>query len=346
VVNSATVIAVMPAIRSRGVPPPTRDAAAIFLGSGFEDVENRAWAKRPETAITSEGHARLRAVPEAMVMVGDAAAVPLQAAPVTADDEQANDARLGNHHFGSACTASDGASRNHQAAGPDRGQRRIAADQKLVEVLRVGGFAGAQFDRFRDELARYAVSVLSGWMYSGYVFQLAAERGLVLRPTAAELDELHRDPGLRQELAVMVVAVALPGFRAHALVGGGWRTDGGASLTTYFLGACLTVFPNEFRKHRSQRHRWQAQDDSGQKATQSRAATADDPADLVAGTMRVREDLARMDPRTRAIVALRMDGYRQEEIAEMLGKTSVRAVEGVLYRWRVRQARLGSKGGD
>jgi DNA-directed RNA polymerase specialized sigma24 family protein len=76
------------------------------------------------------------------------------------------------------------------------------------------------------------------------------------------------------------------------------------------------------------------------------AAADGDPADLVAGTMRVQEDLARMDPRTRAIVALRMDGYRQEEIAEMLGETSVRAVEGVLYRWRVRQVRLGSGGGD
>ena len=109
-------------------------------------------------------------------------------------------------------------------------------------------------------------------------------------------------------------------FREHALVGGGWRADGGASLTTYFLGACLTVFPNEFRKYRSQRQRWQAQDDSGHKAAGWRADATGDPADLIAGTMRVREDLARMDPRTRAIVALRMDGYRQEEIAEMLGE--------------------------
>jgi hypothetical protein len=183
-------------------------------------------------------------------------------------------------------------------------------------------------------------------MYSGYVFQLAAGRGFTLRPTAAELDELHRDTDLRLELAVMIVAVALPAFREHALVGGGWRADGGASLTTYFLGACLTVFPNEFRKFRSQRRRWRAQDATGPKATMPRADADGDPADLVAGTMRVREDLGRMDPRTRAIVALRMDGYRQEEITEMLGETSVRAVEGVLYRWRVRQVRLGGNGGD
>jgi DNA-directed RNA polymerase specialized sigma24 family protein len=285
-------------------------------------------------------------LPEAMVMAGDAAAVPAQAAGVTVGDEQATDARPGNHLFGSVGTSPDGASGSHQTAEPDGGQGRIAADRKLVEVLAADGFAGPGFDRFRDELARYAVSVLSGWMYSGYVFQLAAGRGLVLRPTAAELDELHREPSLRQELAVMVVAVALRAFREHALVGGGWRADGGASLTTYFLGACLTVFPNEFRKYRSQRQRWQAQDDSGQKAAGSRAAATGDPADLVAGTMRVRADLARMDPRTRAIVALQMDGYRQEEIAEMLGEASVRAVEGVLYRLRVKQAKLGSRGGD
>lgn len=279
-------------------------------------------------------------------MVGDSAAVPVQAARATASDEQAKDARPGNHRLGSAGRASNGTSRSRQAAEPDGGQGRTAADRKLVEVLGAAGFAGPQFDRFRDELARYAVSVLSGWMYSGYVFQLAAERGMVLRPTAAELDELHRDPSLRQELAVMVVAVALPAFREHALVGGGWRADGGASLTTYFLGACLTVFPNEFRKHRSQRQRWQAQDDSSRKAARSRAAATGDPADLIAGTMRVQEDLARMDPRTRAIVALRMDGYHHEEIAEMLGETSVRAVEGVLYRWRIRQPSPGARGGD
>jgi len=198
-------------------------------------------------------------------MVSDGAAVPVQTTLVAADDEQAKDARPGDHRLGSVGAACDGVSRSRQPAEPGGGRGHIAADRKLVDVLAAGGFAGPGFDRFRDELARYAVSVLSGWMYSGYVFQLAARRGLVLRPSAGELDELHRDPSLRQELAVMVVAVALPDFREHALVGGGWRPDGGASLTTYFLGACLTVFPNEFRKYRTQRQRWQAQDDSSQK---------------------------------------------------------------------------------
>ena len=278
--------------------------------------------------------------------VDDASAVPAQVARVTDGREEAKDARSGNYVIGPADGRPVGAAGGHQAAGPDSEPGHLSTDRKLVDALAEVGFAGPRFDRFRDELARYALSVLSGWMYSGYVFQLTARRGFALWPTAAELDELHYDADLRLELAVMVVAVALPAFREHALVAGGWRADGGASLTTYFMGACLTVFPNEFRKYRTEKQRWRAQDATGQNAAAPSAAADGDPADLVAGTMRVQEDLARMDPRTRAIVALRMDGYRQEEIAEMLGETSVRAVEGVLYRWRVRQVRLGSGGGD
>ena len=272
-------------------------------------------------------------------MAGDAGTVPVH---VAHGRGEAEDSLPGSCAVGSA-GAGSGAPGVRQSE-PDDGLGRIAADQTLVEVLAAAGFAGPRFDRFRDELARYGVSVLSGWMCSGYVFQLAARRGFALRPTAAELNELHCDADLRQELAVMIVAVALPSFREHALVGGGWRADGGARLTTYFLGACLTAFPNEFRKHRSARQR-RASEVTDEDAAASRTAASADPAELVVGTMHVREELARMDKRTRAMVALRMDGYRQDEIAEMLGESSVRAVEGVLYRWRVRQARPGSEGG-
>ena len=44
-----------------------------------------------------------------------------------------------------------------------------------------------------------------------------------------------------------VVADALVYFREHALVQGGWSPTGGASLTTFFVGACVQVFPNVFR---------------------------------------------------------------------------------------------------
>jgi DNA-directed RNA polymerase specialized sigma24 family protein len=232
------------------------------------------------------------------------------------------------------------------AAGSGSACARRRADEDLVGALAACGFSGPLYDRFRDELARYGISVLCGWMRSGYVFHLAAQRGVGLHPTEQELDEFQRDRDTCQELAIMTVAVALRRFRQQALVEGGWRPDGGASLTTYFMGACLSAFPNEFRRHRLDRRRRQDIGVAELEVTARRLDEEPDPADVTAGNMQVRHVLARADPRTRAIVALWLDGYHHDEIAEMTGEKSARAVEGVLYRWRVKENRRMREGGE
>ncbi|GAA1680750.1 hypothetical protein GCM10009745_26010 [Kribbella yunnanensis] len=222
------------------------------------------------------------------------------------------------------------------ATAADRLRRR-QGDQQLLNRLRERGFRGIEYEMFADELARYAIPVLCGWMFSGYIFPLAAERGFRLAPTASELDRLRRDPAVREELASMTVAKALGQFRSRALVGGGWNVDGGASLTTYFTGSCVFVFPNEFRRYR-RAERQDLIEPAGE-------ATAQDPAGLVAGNLWVDDCLAKLDPRTRAIVELSMNGYSHAEIVDMLDETSVRAVEGVLHRFRTTQkARLQREG--
>jgi len=133
---------------------------------------------------------------------------------------------------------------------------RRAADQDLVRELAAGDFGGRRYQRFEEELARYGISVLRGWMHSGFIFKLLRGRGFPLYPNDRELEELFRDTEAREDLASMTVAFALPRFRERALVDGGWRYDGGASLTTYFMGACLYVFPNEFRKRRVDQKKW------------------------------------------------------------------------------------------
>jgi DNA-directed RNA polymerase specialized sigma24 family protein len=214
---------------------------------------------------------------------------------------------------------------------------RRAADKELLTELAQGHFAGPRYQRFQDELARYGMSVLRGWMYTGYIFQLTAGRGFALNPTDRELEELHRDSDAREDLAIMTVAVALPQFRERALIGGGWRYEGGASLATYFMGSCLYVFPNEFRKRRVQKVKWERQDRSDPDLIAPRTDHLADPSIAALGDMYVSDVLGRADARTAAIVALTIDGYTQEEIAEMLGETSIRAIEGVLYRWRNRE---------
>lgn len=70
-----------------------------------------------------------------------------------------------------------------------------------------------------------------------------------------------------------------------------------------------------------------------------------DPAVIATGKTQVLDHLSDIDQRPQAIVALTIDGYSQEEIIELLGERSVRAVEDVLYRWRA-QHRDHMQGGD
>ena len=224
-------------------------------------------------------------------------------------------------------------------------QRRMA-DQQLRDEMAAYDFSGSRYRRFQEELARYGTSVLRGWMYSGYVFKLIAARGFAVHPTAAELEELHRDSEVREELANMTVALALPRFREHALVGGRWRYEGGAGLPTYFMGSCLYVFPNEFRKRRVQLEKWRRQNSRDPAVTMPGADHVSDPAVIATGNINVLAQLNDINQeRTQAIVALRIDGYSQEEIVELLAERSVRAVEGVLYRWRT-QHKDRMRGGD
>lgn len=223
---------------------------------------------------------------------------------------------------------------------------RRLQDRRLVEELARRDFAGARYRRYEDELARYGLSVMRGWMYTGAIFALVAKRGYGLQPTERELELLHRDSDARSEIANVTVGKALPRFREQAFVGQGWSFEGGASITTYFMGATLSDFPNEFRRWRAQTTRWRLQDHGDYTSNGLHLRTpSDDPADLVAGEMGVLADLERINPRARDIIALTLDGYHQDEIVELLGETSVRAVEGVLHRWRTEEKKRRQRGG-
>lgn len=214
---------------------------------------------------------------------------------------------------------------------------RRTRDQRIIDLLSQDGFEGPRYERFVDELVRYGISVLRGWMHSGFIFQLVADRGFGLSPHELDLDELASNGDLRQELATMTVACALPRFRQRALIEGGWTLHGGASITTYFMGACAYDFPNEFR-------RYQAGEERQRRAVQRQRELYEAPvsklsvADEVLGNLEVLEHLRGIQgTQARAIVALTLEGYSQEEIRHILDATSVRAVEGSLYRWRTKQ---------
>ncbi|MGW6060337.1 hypothetical protein [Streptomyces sp. NPDC055189] len=216
---------------------------------------------------------------------------------------------------------------------------RRMADERMVRMLSADGFAGPRYDRFEEELARYGISVLRGWMHSGFVFKLVALRGFDLRPDELELEELVRDGELREELAMMTVARALPAFRQRALVEGGWRAEGGAGVATYFMGACAYEFPNEYRRYRRQEKRWRRGQVSEDVTTEARSAVRC-VEEAVLSNLWVLDELKSIgDPRIQAAVALTVDDFSQEEIQQLLDAKSIRAVEGMLYRWRMKKQR-------
>ena len=218
-------------------------------------------------------------------------------------------------------------------------------DEQLIENLRGQDFSGYLYEMFEAELMRYAISVLRAWMYTGYVFAKLAARGFALNPTEAELRELATDSEERGKVATMTAVVALAHFRTKALREGGWQVEGGASITTYFMGACLFDFRNEFRRWRVERLRHaraMAQENAELTLELRRVA---DPIALALANARVREDLEQLDDRKRCVVALHLDGYTHAEIADLLDLTSARAVEGILHRWRKnQQKRLREEG--
>lgn len=215
--------------------------------------------------------------------------------------------------------------------------QRLAADQELVNELAADNFAGSLYDRFTDQLTRYALGVLPALISSGEIFQRVAARGFDLKPSSEEIAELRRDAGTRQSLAGATVANALPWFRDHALVKGGWSAARGACLTTYFVGACDFYFPNQMRAWRREQQHTQHLLRADQDLVLLAGAddTVPGPEAAAIGNLWVNERIGDADDRIRMILFLKINGYSYEEIAEACGGTiSVRAVEGLVYRWR------------
>jgi DNA-directed RNA polymerase specialized sigma24 family protein len=208
---------------------------------------------------------------------------------------------------------------------------RRKADWHLYSELVRDGFEGPRWNLCATELARYAHGVLMAWLVTGEVFrQCAADRRRLGRPPA---DWTCDD---RAELANETVAEALRRFRKDARNGGGWRPEGGASLTTYFTRTCRQEFPNVFRRWLSEQRSWR-RFDPVELTPDLAAEISDDPIAIVMQNLRIREVLTAIpDPITRAAVILQCCKYTYDEIAEILYRPPG-AIAQRLHRERRRQ---------
>ncbi|MEB8342588.1 RNA polymerase sigma factor [Streptomyces endophyticus] len=198
------------------------------------------------------------------------------------------------------------------------GADRIEADRVLVEHLRARGFTGPSYQQFEAALVDYALPVLKGWMRTGEIFRKCREYG---RPVRADETLARWERDEQEELAALTVAHALKQFRDRALIAEGWRPTGGASITTYFVGACVLQFPNQFHSLMSEKRRWEAGVSSASADDPTGQPPFDDPSHLAALRDEVDQMLGLLPPELRKAAEMIRDGYTHAEAAKALGIT-------------------------
>ncbi|GAA1343304.1 sigma-70 family RNA polymerase sigma factor [Saccharothrix algeriensis] len=235
----------------------------------------------------------------------------------------------------------------HAAAAVAERQARYLRheqDQLLYEEFVVAGFSGAKYEIFRGEMAAYALPVVRSWLRRGRIFDLTHRQGRPLRVTdhdRAGLEDVDERIGLAHE----TVAMALVLFHRRAVAGTGWSLDGGAALTTFFVGACVAVFPGVFRAWQRTRNRWDQVSGVRMDDVDPAALRTRDHADRVVSRERVVAELQRMDPKVREVAEpIVWHGSSHEEVAAELGVTP-RSVEARLYRFRAERRRR-RRGGE
>ncbi|MGV9271220.1 hypothetical protein ACWDRR_42030 [Kitasatospora sp. NPDC003701] len=224
-----------------------------------------------------------------------------------------------------------------QAGGGHSGDRaaRLAADAEIVRRLRQVGFTGEPHQKVMGQLMQYGWNVITPWCATGTIFRQARAFG---RPVPeAMITTLDRDDS--HEIATETVLAGARLFHRHALVKGSWNPEGGASLTTYYVGACLLTFKAQYQRwHR--RHIAPRNHLAGDDAEQVLAALPDqravDPLKAVVLRSQVTEALSRLtDPKVREGLVLRAAGYTQAEAAESVD-LGTKAFESRLGRARAR----------
>lgn len=226
-----------------------------------------------------------------------------------------------------------------------RSSERCLGDRELYRHLEEVGFTGPVYDAFAHELVQYGYHVVTGLVSSGKMFRLCAEQGFRLggAPHAWTRDD-------RVELALETTAAALQMFRKRAIAGDGWSPEGGAALTTYFVKACIRVFPGVYRMWRREWDRWNRTVEPGADPSDVHVhgqQGGPDPADVVSTRDALERGLRDLSRDTARIVTLDSMGFSHREIGEQTQRTP-RAVEGVLRRHRLRRrARNGrAQGGN
>jgi hypothetical protein len=201
---------------------------------------------------------------------------------------------------------------------PEERAGRLAGDLELFEDLRRQGFDGEDWEFFVNELARYGLAIIRGWIRSDLIGARCAEKRIVV---PALPHQVRDDRAAVDEIAIETVAEALVYFREEVLIPGVWDPAKGASLKTFFIGQCMKRYANVARH-------WLTHDLAPRREVLTDERTVLDVGritgveDDVVRSLTAQRVLQGVD-NPRAARALVMDalGYSNAEIAQDLGTT-------------------------
>ena len=206
----------------------------------------------------------------------------------------------------------------HEHLPPAERAERLAGDADLVQALRQQGFEGEDWDFFVNELARYGLAVVTGWMRRGLMATKCAEKNIAV---PALPDDVRDSPDAIEEIATETVAEAIVHFRDDVLVRGVWDPAKGAALKTFFIGQCMKRYANVARRWLSHdlRPRQEVVTDEHAVLDAGRVTGVED--DVVRSLMAQRVLEGVDNPRAARALVMDALGYSNAEIARDLGTT-------------------------
>ena len=232
---------------------------------------------------------------------------------------------------------------------------RLAADAELIGRLQFINFdvRSPEWQEVSYVCAGYGYGVFVGWSHAGLLRPMAQRHGsrgaygYTKLPEGLQLvgDDAH-------ELSAELMIQSIEAFRTKTLMNPDpskrWRSDGGASLRTFFIGRSLMELPDVYTRWHGNRSRsrkslpedvehWK---DSAVDFRYQRDTIPHERAIAVATL-----DELEGDSLTMAMFRLQDEGYSYAEIAEMLADAGIPATVGSVrssmsrFRKRVRRER-------
>lgn len=226
---------------------------------------------------------------------------------------------------------------------PDDVPDAHAADRELVAELLRQGPNSQLWQHTAREIYFYGTAVLDSMLKSGLIFDRVAAIGRGLQASEARKRHLRQSSHARDDLVHDTCSAAIQRFLRDGVLGGGWKSEEGASLKTYFVGTLVQEFPNTYRYWaRTSVIEIIPDDDSDSRLSL-------DPTDSYLSA-RFADGLIEQhvrSPENRAIIRMWADRYTYAEISDVTGRShgSIRAIID-RFKSACRASRLTEEGNE